>query len=57
MGVRHKLNQVHLLGAVGIAAIVGVLIQSWAAFFIAAAVLIGGSIYSGDVRLDRRRRK
>jgi len=57
MGVRHKLNQIHLLGAVGIAGIVGVLIQSWAAFFIAAAVLIGGSIYSGDVRLDRRRRK
>ena len=29
MGARQKLNQAHLLGAVGIAAIVGALTQSW----------------------------
>ena len=56
MGARTKLNQIHLLGAVGIAAIVGVLVQSWVAFFIAVAVLVGGAIYAGDVRLGNRRR-
>jgi hypothetical protein len=57
MGARHKLNQFHLLGAVGIAAIVGLLTESWAAFFIAVAVLLGGSIYAGDVRFDRKHRR
>ena len=57
MGARHKLNQAHLLGAVAIAAIVGLLTESWAAFFIAVAVLVGGSIYAGDIRFDSRRRK
>ena len=57
MGARTKLNQIHLLGAVGVATIVGVLVQSWTAFFVAVAVLVGGSIYGGDVRFDRRRRK
>ena len=57
MGARHKLNQVHLLGAAGVAAVVGLLTQSWAAFFIALALLVGGAIYAGDVRFDRRRRK
>ena len=57
MGARHKLNEIHLLGAVGIAAIVGALAQSWTVFFIAVAILVGGSIYAGDVRFDRRHRK
>jgi hypothetical protein len=57
MGARHKLNQAHLLGAVAIAAIAGLLTESWAVFFIAAAILLGGAICAGDIRFDSRRRK
>lgn len=57
MGARHKLNQVHLFGAVAVAAIIGVLIQSWAAVFIVGAVLIVGSIYDGGVRFTGQRRR
>jgi hypothetical protein len=57
MGARHKLNQVYVLGAICVAAVIGVLIQSWAAAFIVGAVLIAGSIYAGDVRLNRQRRR
>ena len=57
MGARHKLNQAYLLIAVGVAAVIGILIQSWAAVFIVGAVLIAGFIYDGDVRFNRQRRK
>ena len=52
MGARHKLNQTHILGAIGMAALVGGLTQSWAVFAIAAIVLIGAAIYVGDVRIQ-----
>jgi hypothetical protein len=57
MGARHKLNQAHLLGAVAIAAVAGLLTESWAVFFIAVTVLLGGAICAGDIRFDSRRRK
>ena len=57
MSARHKLNSAHMSGALGLAAILGVLSQSWAIFLIAAAALIGGAVYAGDVRFDRHRRK
>ena len=52
MGARQKLNQVHLLSTMGIATIVAVLAESWTAFFVAVAVLVGVSIYAGDLRFD-----
>ena len=57
MGARHKLNQAYLLIAVGVAAVIGILIQSWAAVFIVGAVLIVGFVYDGDVRFISHRRR
>jgi hypothetical protein len=56
MSARHKLNQAHLLGTLVIASGVGVLTQSWIVFLIAGAVLLCGSVYTGDIRLDHHRR-
>ena len=51
MGARHKLNQTHILGALGVAAVVGGLAGSWTVFFLVAVVLVGASVYVGDVRI------
>lgn len=51
MNARRRLNHGSVLGALGMAAIVGGLAQSWAAFVLVATMLIGGAIYVGDIRL------
>jgi hypothetical protein len=56
VGARHKLNTVHIVGALGAAAVLGAVVQSWPVFLVAAAVLITGLIHSGDIRLRNRRR-
>jgi hypothetical protein len=47
---KHKLNAAHVNGALMIAAVLGVLTQSWLVFLIAAAVLIATSIQDGSIR-------
>jgi hypothetical protein len=56
LSARKKLNCLNTLGAIAVAAIVGGLTGSWLVFFIAAALLIGGAIYVGNVRINSRRR-
>jgi hypothetical protein len=50
MGAREKLNQAYLNGAIVVAAIVGLVAQSWTLFWIAVAYVIASSIYGGGIR-------
>lgn len=54
MGARQKLNRFHLVGDIFVAALVGILAQSWIAFFLALAVLLGLDMHTGAVRPRRR---
>jgi hypothetical protein len=53
MGARQKLNEHHIVGALGVAAIVGALGQSWMLFVAVAATLIAADLYSGKIRPDK----
>ena len=57
MGARQKLNSHHVLGALCVAGFLGLVTGSMAVFVIAGAVMIGASIYAGDVRPGGRRRR
>lgn len=57
MGAREKLNKHHVVCALGAAAIVGGLAGSWVIFGVVAAVLIAGSIHSGEIRPDKGKRQ
>ena len=50
MGARTKLNVATVNGCLVMAAIVGLLFQSWTVFFIVAAILIAGDLYIGSIR-------
>jgi hypothetical protein len=50
VGARDELNKHHILGAIGLAAIVGTLTGSWTVFVVAAATMIGVSLYSREIR-------
>ena len=56
MSARKKLNYTHITGAIGVAAIIGGLTGSWPVFFVTAAALLAGAVYTGDVRFTNRRR-
>ena len=51
---RDKLNSFHLMGAIGIAAIVAAVSGSWLLFLLVAGGLIGASMITGEVRPPRR---
>ena len=55
MSARQKLNQGYIQGCLAIAALVGVVCQSWVIFGITAAVLIGLSTHSGEIRPNPER--
>ena len=50
MSARHKLNQAHVQGALVMAGVIGAACGSWTVFWIAAAILVGLSLHSGDIR-------
>lgn len=52
---RDKLNSMHLLGSIGIAAIIAMLAKSWVLFVVIAGALVLTSLYSGEIRLPQRR--
>jgi hypothetical protein len=56
MGARHQLNEVHVLGALTLAGLLGLATGSWAVFGISGAVLIGTAIHTGKIRGARRKR-
>ena len=55
MGARTKLNKAYLNGSLVVAAALGLVTQSWIVFLGSAALGIGISLYSGDIRLGKRR--
>ena len=55
MGARSKLNVAYVYAAVIIAALIGGVCQSWAVFFVAATLLVAGSIVAGEIRPTPRR--
>ena len=57
MGARQKLNRHHIVGALGVAAIIGGLAGSWLVFGAVAAALIAGSIHTGEIRPDKGKRQ
>ena len=57
MGAREKLNRFHIIGSLGVAAIIGGLAGSWLVFGIVATALIAGSIHMGEIRPDKSKRQ
>jgi FtsH-binding integral membrane protein len=53
---RDKLNALHLLGSIVIAAIFAALAGSWPLFIVVTAALVGCSLLTGEIRPRRRRR-
>ena len=54
MGARQKLNQGYVQGSLVIAGVIGAACGSWTIFCIAAVILVGLSLQSGEVRLTGR---
>lgn len=50
IGARHKLNVAFVNGALIVAALAGLVFQSWVVFAVVAVVLVGAAIYCGDIR-------
>ena len=57
MGARHELNQVHVIGSLGTAGILGLATGSLAVFVIASAALIGDALFTGKIRPQQGRRQ
>jgi hypothetical protein len=53
MGAREKLNASNFAGSLLVAAIIGFATGSFAVFLLSAAILIGISCYTGDIRPGR----
>jgi hypothetical protein len=50
MGARHKLNQIYILIAMATSATIGLMFESWLAFFGTLAAMISLNLHSGDIR-------
>ena len=57
MPAREKLNSAAIQGVLALAALIALIFQSWPMFWLAAAVMVGAAIYSGDIRLSKRGRR
>ena len=57
MGARTELNKIHVVGSLGLAGLLGVMSGSFAVFVIASAVMIGASVYAGEIRPGRGGRR
>ena len=53
---RDKLNAAHMVGSIGVAALFAALADSWPLFVVIAASLVGASVVTGEIRLQRRGR-
>ena len=56
MNARNKLNVADINGCLVLAALVGMMAESWAVFVLAFAALVAGGIASGDIRIRPRGR-
>ena len=57
MNARKKLNVANLNGSFLAAAIIGWLTESMLVFLVAGAILIASAMHSGNIRLDRDKRR
>jgi len=57
MGARQKLNQSYFNGSLFLAALVGLLAQSWLVFFLVLFVLLGFILYLREIRLRRQNKE
>ena len=55
-GTRSKLNQFYATGSLILASFIGLCCNSWGAFGVAAAVLLGLDLMGGQIRLAGSRR-
>jgi hypothetical protein len=53
---KDKLNASHAVGAIGIAAVIGVVAQSWVLFSLVAVGLVAVSVATGEIRLPTNRK-
>ena len=51
---RDKLNAMHLLGSIGIAAMFAALAGSWPLFIVVTVALVGTSLFTGEIRRPKR---
>ena len=56
MSARVKLNQVYFNACLLIASVIGLVAQSWVAFVVALAVLVGVGVAEGSIRPQGGRR-
>lgn len=57
MGARTRLNQAYFNGSLMIAAVLGLLAESWPLFFLALAVLLASNVYLDEIRPSRHTRE
>ena len=56
MGARNQLNKAYAMGSLLLAAFVGLVFNSWAAFGVVAMISLGLNLMGGDIRLGGGRR-
>jgi hypothetical protein len=56
MSSRRKLNAAFFNGSLIVAAVIGLLFQSWAVFVLILVVLVIGNLVAGEIRPDNRHR-
>jgi hypothetical protein len=55
MGARQKLNAAYFQASVVVAAVAGLLTDSWPVFIVSVAVLVGANLCAGDIRPNRNK--
>jgi hypothetical protein len=54
VGARKKLNTGSILGSLALSGLAGCVADSWVVFIVAALILLGLSLYVGDIRPGKR---
>jgi hypothetical protein len=54
MGARQKLNAAYFQGSVVVAAVAGLVTESWPVFFVALAALVGTNLCAGNIRPNNK---
>jgi hypothetical protein len=57
MSARRKLNAAFFNGSLIVAAVIGLLFESWAVFGLILVVLVIGNLVAGEIRPDNRRQE
>lgn len=55
MGARQKLNGITIQACLIMGGVIGLVLQSWLVFFLASVVLLGLSLYGGEIRPNTSR--